>query len=979
MAQLVVSAVGAAVGFMIGGPAGAQVGWVAGSMVGAYALAETQHQEGPRLKDLKITGTDYGETVPWVTGGPRIAGQIIWASNRREHKHTQRQGGKGGGGGASSTSYTYSVDLMILLSENPIPGVSRVWLNNELVFANSVVQDGLWREMRVYHGTHDQLPDPLYEAAVGVGNAPAYRGRGYVVIENLDLGGGGNIPNLTFEIGSVDPRLSMLVAVMATRVDTDVHAALDVSDLTQPTWRSYFSEFGAVGAMRFLGYGPEVAAGDTGLVNSALAVAIDVDALYHLNAKNDSEPNDVCAFDLEFLDGTGAIVAIIRTPGYLAGAQATHRLFYGSSYAALTQAGPFGNTSGSTYGYVRFEDGVLRFTQVSGVNQSFAFACDARSIRSMRARNVRAISHGGSGSDPSARIIFQRVSAEAVDAPSKALDDAVRRLMLRAGYSAQDFDVSALAALTKPLHALALSQVASTRSALEVLQKSYFFECSTTDKIVFRPRATAPVVRIPFVDLGFASDAGGSDDPFTLKLGNDLEQPAQLALTYANMAGDYNADTQFSDRLVTGQASTQTLQLPLGMYPAEAKACADALLFDMVASMHSTTLSLPMRYAFLEGGDVVEAVAHSGRVLRLRVLQIKLAGVRIEAQCCLDDVGALDSAAITDTGYISVQEPARVPDTLWHALDIPLLRDADDAPGFYLAAAPDSINFETDQWNGAVVAMSWDGVDYAELLTLPDASVIGSCSTVLPAWGGGAVFDEASTLTVVVRGMLASSTREAMLLDEAINALLVGSEVVRFRHAELLAANVATHTYTYRISSLLRGCRGTEWAIDGHIANERCVLLGQALRRRASQVNEMQRAMQLKAQTSSKLLSAAAPRTFTDAGVALKPFSPAGLRGLVDGAGVHLSWQRRTRLAYRYGGLAPVVPVGEATQSYRLQVWQGSTLLRTETVSTPHLVYSPAMRAADGLAGGELLRFAVAQLSAVVGAGYETSIERTCT
>ena len=120
-------------------------------------------------------------------------------------------------------------------------------------------------------------------------------------------------------------------------------------------------------------------------------------------------------------------------------------------------------------------------------------------------------------------------------------------------------------------------------------------------------------------------------------------------------------------------------------------------------------------------------------------------------------------------------------------------------------------------------------------------------------------------------------------------------------------------------------------------------------------------------------------RTFTDTSVALKPFSPAGLRGLVDADGVHLSWQRRTRLAYRYGGIAPVVPLGEATESYRVQVWRGATLLRTAMPSTAVFLYTPAMRAADGLAGSELLRFAVAQVSAAAGAGYESTIERVCT
>lgn len=218
-----------------------------------------------------------------------------------------------------------------------------------------------------------------------------------------------------------------------------------------------------------------------------------------------------------------------------------------------------------------------------------------------------------------------------------------------------------------------------------------------------------------------------------------------------------------------------------------------------------------------------------------------------------------------------------------------------------------------------------------------------------------------------------------MLLDDTVNALLVGSEIVRFRNAELLSSDVPANIYAYRLSGFLRGQRGTEWAMAGHAASERCVLLNTKLRRQATQANEVNTPVKLKVLTSGKLLSSVEPRTFTDTAVALKPFSPAGLRGLVDVDGVRLSWQRRTRLAYRYGGVAPVVPLGEAAESYRVQVWRGAALLRTSTISTAAFVYTPAMRAADGLVGGELLRFAVAQMSAVAGAGYESTIERICT
>lgn len=918
MAQLVVSAVGAGIGFMVGGPAGAKVGWIAGALLGGYAFAETQKQEGPRLSDLKITGTDYGEPLPWVQGSPRIAGQIAWASERREHKHTESQGK---GGGAESTSYTYTCDLLILLSENPIAGVARTWANSELVFANGEAKDGFWREMRVYTGTADQMPDPLYEAAVGTGNAPAYRGHGYVVIENLDLGGSGNIPNLTFEIGTSTTSSNITCIAVIDENDTqDSQAAVNAK------WADFSERF----------------------PRRRMFVLRPTHPTLPLYTPHDPGPNFIGPIPVARDEGNVSL----RSDWYdLCGLDAlpmhsSIALFVDNSGSMTT------NTVRASYNYFmqRLQERSISVVVVENGDEDYITPFN-------RYLDIP----GGS------------------DVISRDLEGVASSMLFRAGYAAADFDAVPLRDLEKPLRALTLSQTANTRSALEVLQKGWFFECSATDKLTLRPRAVAPVVRIPFVDLGFGNDLGGAEEPLALKIGNDLEQPAQLALTYANMAADYNADTQFSDRLVTGQASTETLQVPLGMLPAEAKAVVDALLFDMAASMHSTTLSVPLRYAFLEPGDVIEAVALDGRVLRLRITTRKDQQMFLELECVLDDVGALDSAAITDEGYVSVTEPTRVPDTVWEAMDIPVLRDADNASGFYLAAAPESINFATDQWRGAVAAASWDGVDYMHLQTLLDAAVLGQCTTVLPAWASGAVFDEASTLTVRVWGQLASSTREAMLLDDSVNALLVGSEIVRFRHAELLASDLPANVYTYRLSSLLRGQRGTEWAMAGHVAQERCVLLDRRLRRQATQPNEVNIPVQLKVLTSGKLLSSVEPRTFTDTSVALKPFSPAGLRGLVDSEGVHLSWQRRTRLAYRYGGMAPVVPLGEATESYRVQIWQGSVLLRTAMVGTAAFLYTPAMRAADGLAGGELLRFAVAQMSATAGAGYVSTIERVCT
>ena len=216
MAQLIIAAAGAAIGGAIPGFAaaagaigmtGGGLGWAIGSLIGS-AFAPGQKSQGPRLNDLSVSSSAYGTPIPYTQGSPRIAGQIVWASTKREIATTTSQGK--GGGGSEFTSYTYEIDLLILLTDNEIEGISRVWSNGKLVWNKSSTATAAtkaasdeyagWTRFSVYTGASTQSPDTTYEAAVETANAPAYRGRGSVFIQSLQLGQSGQIPNLTFEI-----------------------------------------------------------------------------------------------------------------------------------------------------------------------------------------------------------------------------------------------------------------------------------------------------------------------------------------------------------------------------------------------------------------------------------------------------------------------------------------------------------------------------------------------------------------------------------------------------------------------------------------------------------------------------------------------------------------------------------------------------------------------------------------------------------
>ncbi|RME63901.1 MAG: hypothetical protein D6782_09310, partial [Alphaproteobacteria bacterium] len=195
MATLVLSAVGQAVA----GPIGALVGAVVGNRIDNSIFGRNLRREGPRLTDLGVQSSAYGAPIALAYGRNRLAGNVIWSTGLIEERHEEKtsRSGKGGGGGSTTTvTFTYSASFAIALSGRAIVGVDRIWADGKLIRAagGSLSVGG---SFRVYVGDERQLPDPLIEAAQGIGQVPAYRGLAYVVFEDLQLAEFANrIPNL---------------------------------------------------------------------------------------------------------------------------------------------------------------------------------------------------------------------------------------------------------------------------------------------------------------------------------------------------------------------------------------------------------------------------------------------------------------------------------------------------------------------------------------------------------------------------------------------------------------------------------------------------------------------------------------------------------------------------------------------------------------------------------------------------------------
>lgn len=224
MATLVLTALGTAVG----GPLGGAVGALIGNQLDRAVIGGSS-REGPRLKELAVTGSSYGTPIPRHYGTVRAAGSIIWATDLVEN----REESGGGKGRPSTSSYSYSASFAVALASRPILRLGRIWADGNLLrgVAGDLKTGG---ELRVYLGHGDQMPDPLIASDKGAA-CPAFRGTAYCVFEGLQLADFGNrIPALTFEIvaGEGEVKLVELVETFEGPIDAPavLHGLTGYSD-----------------------------------------------------------------------------------------------------------------------------------------------------------------------------------------------------------------------------------------------------------------------------------------------------------------------------------------------------------------------------------------------------------------------------------------------------------------------------------------------------------------------------------------------------------------------------------------------------------------------------------------------------------------------------------------------------------------------------------------------------------------------------
>lgn len=484
-------------------------------------------------------------------------------------------------------------------------------------------------------------------------------------------------------------------------------------------------------------------------------------------------------------------------------------------------------------------------------------------------------------------------------------------------------------------------------------------------EIKFVKRGQALAATVTEDDLAAHEWGGESPEPLAKVRVQDLELPHEVNVLYINQGADYQQGTQKSERQTGSGVSVMSIPLPVVMDDTKAKQVADVNHYNIWVGRTTYTLQLSRKWSKLEPTDVID-ITYNDTTYRMRITKKDDAKPGILTFQCVAEDSEIYTQSGTGAGSSNIPtQVVTIPvQTLGMFLDIPMLRDEDNDAGLYFAACGYRAG-----WDGCVLFKSNDGGStYAQSFSLNDQSAIGYSTDILGNFYGGNVFDELNTVTVEMMAGTLSSVSELLVLNGS-NYAVLGNEVIQFKNAELVSTGV------YKLSGLLRGRRGTEWAVSQHYIGERFVFASVATWRRVVlQTSDIGLVRMFKYPTFGMTLQQVAPTLVTPAGVALECYSPVevGAGRNVDGD-LTINWKRRNRIAGEWRDYVDV-PMSESVESYEIDILDdtATTVVRTITASTETASYSAINQAADFPDGFPYtVNMNVYQLSAIVGRGYQ--------
>lgn len=573
-----------------------------------------------------------------------------------------------------------------------------------------------------------------------------------------------------------------------------------------------------------------------------------------------------------------------------------------------------------------------------------------------------------------------RLSVDRATGEGESLSSIVQDLSGRVDLAASDLDVTAL---TDTVSGYTVARQMTAREAIEPLAQTYLFDGVESDDVVkFVKRGGAAALTIPQADLIDLDERGRV---VSEERTQEVDLPERLSVVYVDRSTDYQQGTESFKRTrqptpVVRSRREETLRLPIVLTATEAKRTAERLLVSAWNERSGRRFRTAQRYLALEPTDVINIQLDSGTILPVRISQatvgedftIEFEGVNEASQTFLSDAVSQNPLGV----------PAKdLPPSPFNQLfqfNIPLLRDVDDTGGSSSRLYYGLGGFDA-RFNGGYLLQSLDGGSSYDQVSKALAGLPwGVISNRLPATTTPFQTDTTTTLTVFMQVGELQSVTDAQLLANA-NAAIVGSPTTNVWEVILYRDAVETVAGVYSVSTIVRARRGTDPFVDNHADGEFFIPLStDSLFSYLLEIGRLNSALPYKAIGFAQVQEEVPAETFTALGRDLQPYAPAQLGAQVVSADIQIDWTRRTRTGGELRDGTGLVPLGEASEAYEIDIKDGpaGTVLRTVTgLVSPSYTYVNADIVTDFGSVPTALTFEVFQISAAVGRGF--GAERT--
>ena len=576
-----------------------------------------------------------------------------------------------------------------------------------------------------------------------------------------------------------------------------------------------------------------------------------------------------------------------------------------------------------------------------------------------------------------------RIYENSTKQTSAPVADIVADVCARVGIDSSLLDVTKL---TDTCDGYAITRNCPAKDVIQQLQQAFFFDFVETDFMLRAiPINQSVVAVIPQADLASPSNKPEDGIYWEHKRQQEIELPRAIILKFANTNLDYQVGTARSSRLnypanTTWSKKESSAELPIAMVDTDAQQLSERMLYTIWQERDSYTTKLGWQYLWLDPGDSIAVTLDNGDYYTVRITQVDAgADYTMKVHLVGEDGDSYSSTAIGASPTFIQQVIADISGGTLLMFNVPLLQNqlsSSTTSCIVFAVGNRTAEFA----GGTLMQFTSPSAQPINVATAGPGSTWGVATTKLKS-NRPSYFSPDHDNTVTISLSPYSTVPSSCSMDDllnGVNAAMLGQELIQFQTVAVNADGTIT------LSNLLRGRRGTEWAIELHAVNDYFVLLDSNAN--VAYIDLSQRGATglwgivpdgMSPDTAQQI-------TFKPYCYDWMPWAPTGLGVGLDSAGnFFVGWNRRSRIgSTSFAHIAPMVETTESYECYILSAGYDITtwdpiapptdnVIRKFTSSTTRIEYTVDMMATDGfdqsVNGSHIVVF---QISGTVGRGF---------